>query len=90
MDNAQTEHTPGPWEVESDGSTVAMGGQCVITAPVPDGGTRAEEEANAQAISAVPDLLEACRKAERALLHSNSHVAFNAVRKAIAKATGKE
>lgn len=54
-------HTPGPWRVESDGSTVTMAGQCVVTAPCPDGGTRAEERANACLISAAPELLAALR-----------------------------
>ena len=52
-------HTPGPWRVESDGTTVAMGGQAVIVAPAPDGATRETEKANARLIAAAPDLLEA-------------------------------
>ena len=60
-------HTPGPWTVESDGSTVSMGGQCVIVGPAPDGAPREQERANARLIAAAPDLLRACRKALRDL-----------------------
>jgi len=50
-------HTPGPWTVESDGSSITMGGQVVITGPSPDGSTRDEEKANARLIAAAPELL---------------------------------
>lgn len=52
-------HTPGPWTVESDGSSVSFGGQVVITAPIYDEGSRDEEKANARLIAAAPDLLAA-------------------------------
>jgi len=45
-------HTPGPWTVESDGSTVSMGGQCVIVGPAPERARREEERANARLIAA--------------------------------------
>jgi len=52
-------HTPGLWTVESDGTTVAMNGQCVITAPAPDGATLEEQRANARLIAAARELLTA-------------------------------
>jgi hypothetical protein len=57
--NEKDKHTSGPWTVESDGSTVVMGGQCVIVAPAKDGSTREEEKANAALIAAAPCLLAA-------------------------------
>jgi hypothetical protein len=48
-------YTPGPWGVESDGSTVTMAGQCVIVGPAPDGAGRDEEKANARLIAAAPE-----------------------------------
>lgn len=54
-------HTPGPWVVESDGSTVTMGGQCVIVGPAPDGAPREVEKANARLIAFAPDLLDALK-----------------------------
>ena len=54
-----TPHTPGPWTVESDRTTVAMGNQCVIVAPAPDGASQAETRANTALIAAAPDLLAA-------------------------------
>lgn len=59
--------TPGPWTVESDGTTVSMGGQCVIVAPAPDYAPISEQRANARLIAASPRLLKACRKALRDL-----------------------
>lgn len=57
----KTTSTPGPWSVESDGTTVAMRNQCVITMPGPDGAPRDEFKANARLIAAAPALLEALR-----------------------------
>lgn len=59
--------TPGPWTVESDGTTVSMGDQCVIVMPAPDGAPLEEARANARLIAASPRLLKACRKALRDL-----------------------
>lgn len=56
-------HTPGPWRVECDGTSVCMAGQVCITDPGPDRATRAELKANAALIAAAPDLLAACRAA---------------------------
>lgn len=50
-------HTPGPWIVESDGTTVSMSGQCVIVSPAPDNASRDVAMANARLIAAAPDLL---------------------------------
>ena len=52
-------HTPGPWTIESDGTTVSMGGQCVIVGPAPDSAPIVEQRANAALIAAAPDLLAA-------------------------------
>ena len=57
--NEKDKHTGGPWSVEYDGTTVVMGGQCVIVAPAKDGSTREEEKANAALIAAAPCLLAA-------------------------------
>ena len=56
-------HTPGKWCVESDGTTVAMGGQCVIVAPAPDGASFGEQKANAALIAAAPELLRSLKGA---------------------------
>lgn len=55
----ETKHTPGPWYVESDRTTVTLAGQSVIVAPAPDRSPRAEVEANAALIAASPDMLDA-------------------------------
>tara|TARA_R110002094_G_scaffold24225_3_gene36452 strand:+ start:497 stop:778 length:282 start_codon:yes stop_codon:yes gene_type:complete len=57
--STKDKHTGGPWAVEYDGTTVVMGGQCVIVAPAKDGSTREEEKANAALIAAAPCLLAA-------------------------------
>ena len=91
-------HTPGPWAVESDGTTVSMGDQAVIVSPAPDGSSREVVKANARLIAAVPDLLEAARigltyieATERSLPTLPNIVSkdANIVRDAIAKATAK-
>lgn len=56
-------HTPGPWTIESDGTTVSMGGQCVIVGPAPDSAPIVEQRANAALIAAAPSLLAACKAA---------------------------
>lgn len=57
-----SQHTPGPWTVESDQTTVSMGGQCVIVAPAPDTASREECIANARLIAAAPELYRALRE----------------------------
>ena len=57
-----TQHTPGPWTVESDRTTVSMAHQAVIVAPAPDGASREEMRANARLIAAAPDLLRALER----------------------------
>jgi len=52
-------HTPGPWTVESDGTSIACSTQVFITAPAPDGAGLDEEKANAALIAAAPELLDA-------------------------------
>jgi len=44
------EHTAIPWEIESDGTTIVMDGQCVIVGPAPDGAGIGVERANAALI----------------------------------------
>jgi hypothetical protein len=88
--------TPGEWTVESDGTTVSMGGQCVIVAPAPDYAPISEQRANASLIAAAPRLLRACRKALRDLgpyfEDDDPHPTFieleKTLRAAIARATG--
>jgi len=78
MNNDETSNagamTPGPWEVESDGSTIAMGGQCVIVSPAPDGASRATEKANARAIAATPILIETLRQIATGTLQGSPDV----------------
>lgn len=52
-------HTPGPWRIESDGSSMAMGGQVCIVSPAPDNASRDEEQANARLIAAAPQMFAA-------------------------------
>ncbi len=53
-------HTPGPWVVESGGSSVVTpGGRAIADIP---NDIDEEEVANARLIAASPDLLSACRK----------------------------
>ena len=63
-------HTPGPWTVESDGTSVSMGGQVVIVAPAPDGASQEEMRANARLIAAAPALLAALRELRVAYFES--------------------
>ena len=53
-----SKRTPGAWTVESDGTTVSMGGQCVIVAPAPDYRPQ-DQKANAALIAAAPEMAEA-------------------------------
>ena len=45
-------HTPGPWTVESDGTSITMAGQVVIVAPAPDWAPIEVQRANARRIVA--------------------------------------
>lgn len=58
----KTTHTPGPWTIDNDRSTVCMAGQRVIVGPAPDGAPREVEIANARLIAAAPELLAALRQ----------------------------
>ena len=83
--------TQGNWTVEKDGTTVTMGGQCVIVSPAPDGATMEETRANAKVIAAAPDLRAAAKLAFAALNASQSWsdqtaAAFTALGVAIKKA----
>jgi len=78
-------HTPGPWTVESDGTTLVMDGQIVATAIAPDGARIDEQRANARLIAAAPDLLVALQAVLR--VADRATVEFDAARAAIAKAT---
>lgn len=82
-------HTPGPWIVESDGSTVAMGDQCVITSPAPDGASRATECANARLIASAPDMLAALEAVEAAQRSGDYGTAFAAVSAALKLVRGE-
>lgn len=88
----KTQHTPGPWIIESGVGFYSIicrdGGKY-------DGATIAHEvcngEANANLIAAAPDLLEACKLAEANLApaYSSDHLVMKSLRVAIAKAEGK-
>ena len=59
-----TRWTPGPWRVESDGTSIAMAGEGCIVAPGPDRAPNAEKRANARLIAAAPLLVEALEALE--------------------------
>lgn len=86
-----TQHTPGSWQVESDGTTVTMNGECVIVSPAPDSRPQ-DAKANARLIAAAPELLGACLSALRAIEDNLDPVpmdddAKSALRMAIKKAS---
>jgi hypothetical protein len=93
-------HTPGPWYVENDGTSISNATQVFITAPSPDGASREEEKANAALIAAAPELLDALKllhaytmrneSSYRNALDASSDQLYVLVRSAIAKATGSE
>jgi hypothetical protein len=58
----KTSHTPGPWTIDTDKSSIIMSGQRTIINPAPDGASRDEEIANARLIAAAPDLLAALQR----------------------------
>lgn len=100
---SDVKHTPGPWESDSD-VVQPVDGQsfngchiCRITDP--GDGFSSEARANAQLISAAPDLLEACKAALAYIPNSVVRSwppgfelkakALELLRSAIAKATGQ-
>lgn len=97
-----TAHTPGPWSfscesVDPDWSIVTAAGGLIV-ANVNDVNDVIRQQANARAISAVPELLAACQafveyeetaEADDGIAMMFSYVALEkAVHAAIAKATG--
>jgi hypothetical protein len=60
-------HTPTPWTIERDGTTLCMGNQHVAQAIAPDGASLAEQRANARLIAAAPELYEALHELLAAL-----------------------
>lgn len=84
-----SKHTPGPWVVEKDGFSLAMGGQVVATAIAPDRASINEQRANASLISAAPDLLAACYAAMGAIIGLGLENTEKRIREAIAKAEGE-
>jgi hypothetical protein len=64
-------HTPGPWIVESDGTTVSMGNQAVIVGPAPDGARRETMTANARLIAAAPRMSAAIKRTASLLAEMN-------------------
>jgi hypothetical protein len=92
------EHTKGPWIVSSstivcdESARIISQGVCFDGLGVPIG----EAMANALLISAAPDLLEACKRAEVELgfmegmtKQKASQDVFNSLQAAIAKAEGR-
>ncbi len=87
-----SKHTPGPWDVESDGTSVAMANQVCVVAPSPDWADNDTTKANARLIAAAPELLEALSIVSRWLpagdIARPDQIAIrDTVRAAIAKAT---
>lgn len=97
---ANTQHTPGPWEIEGQfddelGVEIVNRGEeryiCEV-APFTEEWTD-EEIANAHLIAAAPDLLEACKAAKKYLepdLVEPGRTVFWALVAAITKAEGRE
>src|SRR5438034_183386 len=98
--------TPGPWEVADDLVSVHSPSECVIVStywgqlPTDDDHLKIDDagqlEANAQLISAAPDLLDAAEMALRYLVANKTHQRAiydeleASLMRAIAKATGQE
>jgi len=105
---SEQKHTPGPWK-----ANLYLGGAYAIDRIAPNGDRLAtvatvcgalETKANARLIAAAPDLLEACRNAERTIRRlcqmyneevdhideylESSDKNIKPIRKAIAKAEG--
>jgi hypothetical protein len=90
-----TQHTPGPWFVTPDDFAVyekdeyGYRGDTICTVPAGDPAIRA---ANARAIAALPDLLEACQTLATLLdtddWFATGRLAVEQARAAIAKARG--
>jgi len=63
----KTQHTPGPWGLEYDGSLLMpyKRGNHIVTAGAiaPDGASQEEKRANMKLIAAAPELLEALNDA---------------------------
>jgi len=90
-----SKYTKGPWTVESDRTTVTMGGQCCIVSPGPDDASREEIEANARLISTSPELLSAlkrladCPAMNEDAAEAETIAALEQARAVIAKAEGR-
>ena len=90
-------HTKGPWlhlihEKDGEQRHVVETGPPAWVAHYPDGMTDEEIAANCDLISAAPELLEALEQVIEVAegKHPLPHMAIDAARAAIAKATGKE
>jgi hypothetical protein len=106
-----TKHTPGPWAISA---AARCGNELMIVAPSSDGSIHVcevttngksnnkkimpEQEANARAIAALPELLAACRlfveydndtELDNDITILAYNVARSAIRAAIAKAEGR-
>lgn len=62
-----TQHTPGPWELEDDGDVfnVCADDRIIARVTIRSAADLREDTANAAAIAAAPDLIAACKAAER-------------------------
>jgi len=58
MNAPKPAYTPAPWGVESDGITLTMGNQAVVTGLAPDGATIEMKQANARLIAAAPRMYD--------------------------------
>jgi len=99
---ATSKHTPGPWHRGSECSDIIVAEDSVYGFPVADllsprcadsnrCITQAERKANADLISATPELLEACRimRREWGAFGKVSQETLNQVESAISKAEGR-
>jgi hypothetical protein len=81
-----TKYTPGPWKAQEFAGQINIWGKPKGAAVAYDCRTPAD----ARLIAAAPELLAACRAIEESHLGGHYSAAFEAVRDAIAKATGEQ
>lgn len=89
-----SEHTPGPWIIETEPFNVWTTDGFLIAHCVRGFGDFNDDEAwetgvaNARLIAAAPDLLAACKRAEKCIKEYEPREALNDLEAAIAKAEG--
>ena len=77
------------WKVESDGTSIVIDGQVVITDTAPDGSSLDERKANARLIAAAPDLFTACKAAYVTLIDDEHYQTFKTLIRTLEEAINK-